>query len=268
VLIRLPKTPGADLAGTIDTPAPGGRFKKGDRVFGIMNAIGPAGSLAEYALVPETSLAPLPESLTFEQGAALPLALLTAWQALDAGRVGTGQKVLITAAAGGVGSYLVPLAVARGASVTGTCSARNSAYITGRGATAAVDYTTTDVGATPEAYDVCIDVVGAKTEDAAYTATKTKGGRFVSIMNSGTSLAKVAGRTLRGGLGWGPKYSFVVMNAKNCSARLEEATSLIAAGKLEPPQIKAFNGLASAGAAMDELEAGHVRGKVVVKVAE
>lgn len=269
-IVRLPKTPGADVAGTIESPAPGGRFKQGDRVFGIMNAVGAAGSLAQYALVPESQLAPLPAALTFEQGAALPLALLTAWQALDAGRVGAGQKVLVTAAAGGVGSFLVPLAVARGATVHGTCSPRNNAYVTARGAASAIDYNTTDVGqASPGAYDVAIDVVGGSTEDASYRATKQgKDGRFVSIMNSGTSLAKVAGRSLRGGLRWGPHYSFVVLSPKNCSARLEEATGLIAAGKLTPPEIKVFNGLASAGAAMDELEGGHVRGKVVVKVAE
>jgi NADPH:quinone reductase-like Zn-dependent oxidoreductase len=268
-IARLPATPAADVAGVIEAPAPGGRFKKGDRVFGIMSAWGAPGALAEFALVPETSLAPLPDTMTFEQGASLPLALLTAWQALDAGRVGAGQKVLVTAAAGGVGSFAVPLAAARGADVAGTCSPRNATYLTGRGASSAIDYNTTDVGeASPDAYDVVVDMVGGKTEDASYKATKSKGGRFVSIMNSGTSLPKVAGRTLRGGLGLGPKYSFVVLNAKNCSARLEEATGMVAAGKLPLPEIKVFNGLEAAGDAMDELEAGHVRGKVVVKVAE
>lgn len=277
-IARLPKTPGCDLAGVIESPAPGGRFAKGDRVFGILSAAGGtgAGSCAEFALVPETQLAPLPSSLTFEQGASIPLALLTAWQALDAGRVGAGQKVLITAAAGGVGSFATALAAVRGATVSGTASGRNAAYIGGRGVTTPIDYTQAPdavaaiaAGAEANKFDVAVDVMGGATEDAAYAATKDRGGRFVSIMNSGTSLAKVAGRTLRGALGLGRKYSFVVLAINDgTGARLEEAAGLIEAGKLSPPEIKAFNGLAAVPAAMKELEGGHVRGKVVIKVAD
>jgi len=274
-ILSLPKIPGADLAGTVESPAPGGgRFKKGDRVFGIMNALASAGSCAEFALVPEAQLAPLPASLTFEQGASLPLALLTAWQALDSGRVGEGQKVLITAGAGGVGGYATALAAARGAVVSATAYARNAPYMAGRGVTTPIDYTSTPdvvaaIAAGPEdaKFDVAIDVMGGATEDAAYAATKDRGGRFVSIMNSGTSIPKVAGRTLRGLLGLGRKYGFVVLSTKDCGPRLEEATALIEAGKLAPPEVKVFQGLGSVGAAMDELAGGHVRGKVVVKVA-
>lgn len=275
-ILKLPKIPGADLAGTIEAPAPGGRFKKGDRVFGIMSAVGPGGSMAEFALCPESQLAPLPASLTFEQGASLPLALLTAWQALDAGRVGSGQKVLVTAAAGGVGSFLAPLAAARGAVVSGTSSARNHAYLKSRGVKHAIDYTVTPdpvaaIAAGPEdgKFDVTVDVMGGATEDAAYSATKdARSSRFVSIMNSGTSIVKVASRSLRGFLGLGRKYSFVVLSAKDSGARLEEAVGMIGAGSLSPPDIKVFEGLALVGDAMRELEGGHVRGKVVVKVAE
>ena len=275
-ILRLPKIPGADLAGTVESPAPGGRFKKGDRVFGIVSAASAGGgTLAEYALVPESQLAPLPPSLTFEEGASLPLALLTAWQALDAGRVGAGQRVLCTAAAGGVGGFATALAAARGATVAGTASARNAAYISGRGVTTSIDYTASPdavaaIAAGPDAdkFDVAIDVMGGATEDAAYGATKDKGGRFVSVMNSATSIPKVASRSLRGFLGLGRKYSFVVLSTKDVGPRLEEATGLIAAGKLAPPAIKVFQGLGSVGAAMDELAGGHVRGKVVVRVAE
>ena len=144
----------------------------------------------------------------------------------------------------------------------------------GRGVTTPIDYTSTPdvvaaIAAGPEdaKFDVAIDVMGGATEDAAYAATKDRGGRFVSIMNSGTSIPKVAGRTLRGLLGLGRKYGFVVLSTKDCGPRLEEATALIEAGKLAPPEVKVFQGLGSVGAAMDELAGGHVRGKVVVKVA-
>ena len=276
-IARLPKTTGCDLAGTIEAPAPGGRFKAGDRVLGILPAVGGlGGSCAEFALVPESQLAPLPASLTFAQGAAIPLACLTAWQALDAGRVGSGQRVLVTAAAGGVGSFATALAAARGATVTGTASSRNAPYIKGRGVTAAVDYssspnavTTAAEGEEAAKFDVAVDVMGGATEDLAYAATKDKGGRFVSIMNSGTSLVKVASRSLRGFLGLGRKYHFVVLsiNART-GERLEEVLGLIEAGKMSPPEIKVFKGLSSVPAAMVELEGGHVRGKVVVQVAE
>jgi len=276
-IARLPKTPGCDLAGIVESTT-GGRFKKGDRVFGIVGAIGSdAGTCAQFCLVPEAQLAPLPASLTMEQGAAIPLACLTAWQALDAGRVGAGQKVLVTAAAGGVGSFATALAAARGAVVSGTASSRNAAYITGRGVMQAIDYTTapddavtaTAAGEEGRKFDVAIDVMGGATEDVAYAATKDKGGRFVSIMNSGTSLVKVAGRTLRGALGLGRKYSFVVLsiNART-GERLEEVAGLIETGKMAPPEVKVFKGLAAVPAAMTELEGGHVRGKVVVQVAE
>jgi NADPH:quinone reductase-like Zn-dependent oxidoreductase len=150
---------GRDFAGTVEAVGKDvTRFKPGDEVFGSTSR----GSFAEYVSVGENwGIAPKPANLTFEEAAALPVAALTALQALrDQGHVRAGQKVLVNGASGGVGTFTVQIAKALGAEVTGVCSTRNVAMVRALGADRVIDYTREDVLRGEQRYDVIIDNVG------------------------------------------------------------------------------------------------------------
>jgi NADPH:quinone reductase-like Zn-dependent oxidoreductase len=156
---RRPKysNPGRSLAGTVEAVAAGVTgFKPGDAVFGICD-----GSFAEYARVRTDKLAPKPANLTFDQAAAVPISALTALQAVrDRGRVQAGQKVLITGASGGVGTFAVQIAKAFGAEVTGVCSTAKVDAVRAIGADHVLDYTRDDFADGTHHYDVIIDIAG------------------------------------------------------------------------------------------------------------
>ncbi|MER7582595.1 NADP-dependent oxidoreductase [Kitasatospora sp. NPDC097691] len=154
-----PFTIGLDLAGTVEAVGPGAdRFRPGDRVFGV--TMPPRGSYAGYAAVPESQLAAAPRLGGLRHAAALPVAGLTAWQALERARtVREGARVLIHGAAGGVGHLAVQLAKARGAHVTATARAANHAFLRALGADEILDYTTADVAAALAAADRQVDAV-------------------------------------------------------------------------------------------------------------
>src|SRR5271157_581244 len=141
--LRKPKDPrmGVDVAGQVEAVGKNvTRFKPGDAVFG-----GCGGAFAEFARASESSLAPKPGKMTFEQAAAVPVAACTALQGLrDKGKVQPGMKVLINGAAGGVGTFAVQLAKSLGATVTGVCSSRNVDLVRSIGADGVVDYTRED----------------------------------------------------------------------------------------------------------------------------
>lgn len=149
---------GFDYAGTVEAVgAKVTRFKPGDEVFG-----GAGGALAEYVLARETaSIVPKPPQMTFDEAAAIPIAAITALQALrDQGRIAAGQKVLINGASGGVGTYAVQIAKAFGAEVTGVCSTRNVEMVRSLGADHVIDYTQQNFTEGQERYDLVIDNVG------------------------------------------------------------------------------------------------------------
>ncbi len=150
---------GANLAGVVE--AVGGnvtRFRPGDEVFG---EVSPGACFAEYACVRENGLELKPSNLDFEQAAAVPMAALTALQALrDKGRIQAGQKVLINGASGGVGTFAVQIAKAFGAQVTGVCSKANAELVRSLGADHVVDYTRDDFTEGDEQYDLMLDNVG------------------------------------------------------------------------------------------------------------
>jgi NADPH:quinone reductase-like Zn-dependent oxidoreductase len=150
---------GRDFAGTVE--AVGGkvtRFKPGDEVFGSTGR----GTFAQYvSLGQDWALAPKPPGLTFEEAAAIPVAAVTALQALrDQGHVRAGQSVLVNGASGGVGTFTVQIAKALGAEVTGVCSTRNVAMVKSLGADRVIDYTSEDVLSGDQRYDVIVDNVG------------------------------------------------------------------------------------------------------------
>ena len=144
--LRGPRNPvmGIDVAGTVVAAGPAvTRFSAGDEVFGFGR-----GTFAEYAAASEDKLVRKPASLSFEQAAVLPVSAVTALLALtDAGRIQSGQKVLVTGASGGVGSYAVQLAAAFGAEVTGVCSTAKADLVRSLGAAQVIDYTQDDFAA-------------------------------------------------------------------------------------------------------------------------
>ena len=144
---RRPKVPvrGLALSGVVVAAGPGAtRFQPGDEVFGTCRS----GSFAEYAVAREDRLAAKPAALTFEQAAALPVSALTALQAVrDQAKVRAGQRVLITGAGGGVGTFAVQLAKARGASVTGVCGPAKADLVRSIGANSVIDYTRQEIDA-------------------------------------------------------------------------------------------------------------------------
>jgi NADPH:quinone reductase-like Zn-dependent oxidoreductase len=159
--LRRPKDPslGVDLAGTVDSVGTNvTAFRPGDEVFGASGA-----SWAEYAAVPATKLARKSAKISFEEAAGVPVAGLTALQALrDHGAVQPGQKVLINGASGGVGTYAVQIAKALGAYVTAVCSTRNVELARSLGADRVVDYTYEDFTRLGERHDLLIDIAGSR----------------------------------------------------------------------------------------------------------
>ena len=155
---RKSNVPGTDIAGTVEAVGANVTgFSPGDEVFGSCK-----GAFAEYAATSEDALALKPSNFTFEQAATVGVSALTALQALrDHGKVQAGQKVLITGASGGVGTFAVQIAKSMGAEVTGVCSTRNLDMVRSLGADHVIDYTQTDFTLGDERYDVILDNVGS-----------------------------------------------------------------------------------------------------------
>lgn len=151
------RRPGVDVAGVVVAVGQHvTQFKPGDAVFGICR-----GAFAEYACTSETALVSKPGNVTFEQAASVPVAGLTALQALqDKGELQPGQNVLINGAAGGVGTFAVQIAKAWGAQVTGVCSTSNVDLVRALGADLVIDYTREDFTSSIRQYDLLLDNVG------------------------------------------------------------------------------------------------------------
>jgi NADPH:quinone reductase-like Zn-dependent oxidoreductase len=193
--LRKPKSlvPGYDLSGTVESV---GRdvsaFRTGDEVFGWH-----AGSYAEYASVPEGQLALKPTNLTLEQAAAVPIGSFTALQGVrDKGKVAPGQRVLITGASGGVGTYAVQIAKWLGAEVTAVCSAGKMDLVRSIGADQVIDYSREDLTARGNGYDVLIDLYGNPSLSECRQALKP-GGTLVLVGGTGGSWFMGTDRWLR-----------------------------------------------------------------------
>lgn len=152
------KHPGVDCAGVVDGVGPAvTQYKVGDAVFGNCR-----GAFAEYAVAPESKLAAKPESVSFEDAAACPVAALTALQGLrNHGKIQSGQNVLINGASGGVGTFAVQLGKILGARVTAVCSVRNADLVRSLGADHVIDYATEDFAQGSERYDLILDMAGS-----------------------------------------------------------------------------------------------------------
>lgn len=262
--LRRPRNPvaGLDLAGTVAAVgADVTRFRVGEEVFGFGN-----GSFAEYATAREDKLALKPPGLSFEEAAVVPVSAVTALQGLrDAGRVRAGQRVLITGASGGVGSYAVQLATAFGADVTGVCSTSKLDLVRSLGADHTIDYSRDDFADGSRHYDLILDFAGNPSLTRLRKALSAAGTAVVGGGEHGGRLTGM-GRQMRG-LALSPFISqrLTMVAAKQRAADLELLAELIGAGKVRPCLERTFP-LDQARDAMRHLEAGKARGKLAITV--
>jgi NADPH:quinone reductase-like Zn-dependent oxidoreductase len=255
---------GVDFAGTVEAVGKDvTRFKPGDEVFG-----GRDGALAEYVMVRENgALALKPSNLTFEQAAAVPVAALTALQALrDKGRIQPGQKVLINGASGGVGTFAVQIAKSYGADVTGVTSTRNVGLVQSLGANRVVDYTHEDYASGPQRYDLILDLVGNRSVSENRRVLKPDG-IYIGIGGGGPEEGGLLGPMI-GALKMVVTAPFVSQKLEFFVADLSKedlafVAGLIQAGKMAPVIDKQYQ-LSDAAAAVRYLEQGHARGKIIV----
>jgi NADPH:quinone reductase-like Zn-dependent oxidoreductase len=246
---------GWDFSGTIDQLGPGvaSAWKTGDEVYARPD-IGRNGTYAEYIAVRASEIQHKPKSLDHVHSAAIPLAALTAWQAIfDAGHLRAGQRILIHAAAGGVGTFAVQLAHWKGAYVIGTASRSNHDFVKQLGSDEVIDYQTTRFEDAVRDVDVVLDAMAGETRDRSWQVLK-KGGILVSIL--GQPSQDDANR--HGVLGVG---MFVQPNP----AQLQELAHLADAGKIRPI-IDTVLPLAEAARAHEMNQTLHTRGKIVLRV--
>lgn len=275
---RPPFILGHDLAGVVvGVGAAVTRYRPGDEVY-ARPATDRVGTFAELIAVNERDLAAKPATLTMAEAASLPLVALTAWQALvERGKLQPGQKVLIHAGSGGVGTIAIQLAKHLGAEVATTASATNAGWLTELGADLVIDYKTQDFAALLHDYDLVLDTQGGATLDRSLRILKP-GGLIVGIagppdphfarqINAGLPL-KLATRvlSLRTRLKarrCGVRYSFLFMTANG--DQLTEIADLVDKGAIRPVLDQTFP-FGQTNEAMAYVEGGRAKGKVVITV--
>jgi len=257
---------GVDFAGTVEAVGKNvTRFKPGDDVFG-----GADGAFAEYVTLAENrSLALKPAGITFDQAAAVPIAAVTALQALrDTGKLKRGQHVLINGASGGVGTFAVQIAKSFGAEVTGVCSSRNVELVTSIGADHVVDYTQEDFTKGTPRYDLIIDTVGNHPL-SALSKVMTPTGTLVMVGEAG--MGNWVGPFARPLKGWAMskfgEQKLAMILAKLNPEDLGILAALMQAGKMTPVIDRHFP-LSDVAEAIRYLETGRTRGKVVIDIAK
>jgi NADPH:quinone reductase-like Zn-dependent oxidoreductase len=262
--LRAPRAPvvGQDVAGTVvAVGADVTRFGVGDEVFGIAK-----GSFAEYAAAREDKLAIKPPSLTFDQAAAIGISGLTALRAVDVARVEAGRSVLVIGASGGVGTYAVQIALAKGATVTGVCSTSKVDLVTSLGATRVIDYSAEDFADGTQRYDVVLDVGGMSPVSRLRRALAPNGTLVIVGGESGSTWSPGLGRQLHA-LALSPfvgQRLTMAMNKEHYTG-LERLAELAADGRLTSVIERSYP-LAQAPDAIRHLEEGKARGKVVLSI--
>jgi NADPH:quinone reductase-like Zn-dependent oxidoreductase len=255
---------GVDFSGTVEAVGRNVKhFKPGDEVFG-----GKSGAFAEYVTVREERAVVLkPANVSFEQAASLPIAAITALQALrDKGQIHPGQKVLINGASGGVGTFAVQIAKSFGAEVTGVCSTRNVALLQSLGADHVIDYTREDFTKGAERYDLILDNVGTHSLLEYKRVLNPKG---IFVMIGSTAVGNWFGflSTPIEAMMLSPfvsqKFGMILADLKKDD--LATLGALVQSAKVTPVIDRRYK-LSEVPAAIRYLEQGHARGKVVISV--
>jgi NADPH:quinone reductase-like Zn-dependent oxidoreductase len=253
---RTPIIPAHEMSGMVAALGPEvTETRVRDEVYGLI-PFGRDGAAAEYVTVPADVLATKPATVDHDAAAAVPLAALTAWQALvEHGNLRAGQHVLIHGAAGGVGSFAVQLAAGLGARVTATARGRDRDFVTKLGAQKVVDYTNERFEDHVDGVDVVLDLVGGQTQARSWSVLRP-GGVLVSV-SAPPDARQAAAHGVRG-------VFFIVEPNR---AQLETIARLIDTGRLSPAVDRVVS-LADTRAAYEALRTEHRRGKVVIHVAE
>ncbi len=258
---------GVDYAGTVEAVGKNiTDFKPGDEVFGNH-----FGAFAEYVVASDKGMALKPANFTFEQAASLPVAALTALQALrDYGKIQPGQKVLINGASGGVGTFAVQIAKTFGAEVTGVCSGRNLELVRSLGADHVIDYTKEDFTQRAERYDLILDNVGNQPL-SGFRRVLNPRGIYVGIGGGGVNDSRWTG-PLVGVIKMLITKRFTSQELRMMLAEINRKdltilADLIQAGKMKPVIDKTYP-FSQLPEAMRYLEEGHARGKIVLTVGD
>jgi NADPH:quinone reductase-like Zn-dependent oxidoreductase len=256
VPLTFPHVMGYDVSGeVVEVGKDVRRCKVGDVVFARPNQED-AGAIAEFARVKDSELAFKPKTLSHAEAASVPLAGLTAWQALiTRGKLKAGDRVLIHAGSGGVGTFAIQIAKHFGAFVATTCSARNAELVKNLGADVVIDYKTEAFDAQLSGYDLVFDMLGGETLKRSFKVLK-RGGTMVSI--KGQDSDKLAPE-------FGVRFEWFLMEPDG--VMLGELGALIDNGTVKPVIGKTFP-IEQSAAAYEELANGHAAGKIVVTVAQ
>ena len=251
---HLPLIAGYDIAGVVEkTGANVTKLKVGDAVYGYPTF---GGGWADYVTVKESEVAAKPRSLNFVESAAVPMGALTAWQALvDVAKLQPGQTILIHGGSGGVGSFAIQIAKARGARVIATASTANQDLLKQLGADVAVDYTKTKFEEAAKDVDAVLDPVGKETLARSYGVVK-KGGIVMSLVASPDPV-ECKKREIRG----------AGISSHPDAEDLAEIAQLIDAGKIKPTVTQVLP-VSEAIAAQRQAATHHTRGKVVLRIAD
>jgi NADPH:quinone reductase-like Zn-dependent oxidoreductase len=271
---------GNDLAGDVEAiGARVTRFKVGDAIYSRLDKQR-IGAIAEYALVSESAAAKKPVSLDYVQAASLPLVGLTAWQTLiDIAALQPGQKVLIHAGSGGVGTFAIQLAKHLGAHVTTTASLKNHALVKSLGAEFCIDYKTTRFEEVATEQDVVLDTQAGETLLRSFEAVKSGGvvvtvggrpdGKFARAWGLSLPLVWILAflnrKVARRAKGRNVRFEYLFMHASG--EQLEKIAALVDRGVIKPVLDKTFP-LDAAGDAVAYVESGRAVGKVVIRVAD
>ncbi len=256
--LALPFVPGQEIAGVVEAVADGAGVQPGERVYAVLFPAG--GGFAELALASADRLAPMPARATFQEAAGLVIGAGTAYEGLiDRGRLQAGQTVLITAAAGGVGTAAVQIATAVGARPLGVAGRQNHDYLRSLGAADVFDYHDADWveqvrAAVPGGVDMLLDGAGAQTRDQAIHAVRDGGRAIFIVLQSPPAQLE---RDITG-------ESFAAHGGRQ---RLEELGRLVDTGKLRP-QVEAVLPFDQARQALARVAGRHTRGKVVLQIAQ
>ena len=258
---KMPFVPGADVAGVVEAAGPDvTRFRVGDPVYAMLPSTA-GGGYAEYAVAAEGTVAVMPSGLAFDEAAGVPLAALTALQALrDEANLAAGDHVLVNGASGGVGTFAVQISRAMGARVTAVASGRNADLVSGLGADEFLDYTREDATTGKARYDAVFDAVNVLSFRKARRVLKPNGvfvtvNPFIGRLSPGWLSRFRDGRRIR---------SFLV---RPDGADLEGIGAWIEAGEVRPVIERAYP-LADAAEAHRHSESRRARGKIVLVVDE
>ena len=251
-----PVIPGWDICGVVEQRGHAARrFKVGDEVYAYARRPEVKwGSFAEFMIIPDSYLAKKPINLSPEEAAGIPLAGLTAYQSLyEAGKLQDGQTVLIIGASGGVGSFAIQLAKAKGAKVIGVASGKNHTYMKDLGADYTVDYRKNHIGEAakeifPEGVDLIFDCTSGESLQQSLMALKPTG-KLVSILNQGEDLS--------------PEINFQFVFVEPNAFQLDHLKMLAEAGRVKVHVSQTYS-LSEAAEALKQITSLHTTGKIVI----